>query len=439
MPDDPNVIVVLTDQWRAEALGCMGDDQVRTPRLDGFAEDGVVFERAYTPNPVCSPARGSIMTGQWPHEHGVVSNSFFKIALPTNRTTIAECLRDAGYETGYIGKWHLNGDIAGPGYVPPERRQGFERWDGFDRGHAHLEGHPHVAPDGSAEWEGERQPDVQTDLLLDALDEHGDDPFFEFLSWGPPHTPFEAPDEYTDLYDPEELSLRPNVPDEMSEEVRADLVEYYGMCTWLDDQFGRLLDGLEERGLAEDTVVVFTADHGEMMGGQGRYAKGVPYEESIHVPLLVRYPAEVDGGRRSEGVVNLVDVMPTILGLCDVPVPDEVQGADHSTYLRGESALESDATYIEGNLPFEDEWRAIRTDQHVLAVDRALETTHLYDTDTDPYQRENLAGDEDAAEIEADLRQRLFEAAYETDDRYVKARYGRQIGPEERMQLPDGR
>lgn len=435
MPDQPNVLVVLTDQWRAEALGCMGDEQVQTPAIDSFAESGLVFDRAYTPNPVCSPARGSLFTGQYPHEHGVISNTYYNLFLPDGRTTVAECFRDAGYGTGYVGKWHLDGTIDGPGYVPPERRQGFDHWKGFNRGHAHLEGHPHVAADGTAEWEGERQPDVQTDLAIDIVDEAGEDPFFLTLSWGPPHSPFEAPDQYSGLYDPDELSLRPNVPGEMADEVRADLAEYYGMCTWLDDQFDRLLDALAERGLEEDTIIVFTSDHGEMMGGQGRYHKGVPFEESIHVPLIVRYPGEVDGGRRSDAVVNLVDVMPTLLGLCDLPVPDSVQGSDYAAHVLGETNEVSDATYVEGNLPFDDAWRAIRTDEHVLAVDRDLETIHLYETTTDPYQQDNLAGTESASDLEADLRGRLFEAAYELDDRYVKARHGRQREPSERRPL----
>jgi arylsulfatase A-like enzyme len=439
MPDSPNVLVVLTDQWRAEALGCMGDDQVQTPNLDQFASEGLVFENTYTPSPVCSPARGSLFTGQYPHEHRVISNTYFKLPLPDDRTAVAECFRDAGYETGYVGKWHLDGTIDGPGYVPPERRQGFEHWKGFNRGHPHLKGFPDVAPDGSVEWKGDLGPDAEADLTLEFLDEVGADPFFHVLSWGPPHSPYEAPDEYSDLYDADDLSLRPNVPEEDAEEVRETLVEYYGMCTWLDDQFGRLLDGLEERGLDEDTIVVFTSDHGDMMGGRGRYGKGVPFEESIHVPLLMRYPGEIEGGRRSESVVNLIDLMPTLLGLCDLPVPETVQGEDRSAHARGEAPASSDATYLEGNIPFDDAWRAVRTDEHMLAVDRNLNTTHLYDTAADPYQQENLAGEDDAADLEDDLRWRLFELAYEYDDREIKARHGKQSEREVRMNLPDGR
>ncbi|WP_276256566.1 sulfatase-like hydrolase/transferase [Halomontanus rarus] len=439
MPDKPNVLLVMADQWRAEALGCMGDEQVRTPNIDRFANDGLVFERAYTPNPVCSPARGSLFTGQYPHEHGVISNTYHKLFLPDDRTTIAECFRDAGYETGYIGKWHLDGTIDGPGYVPPDRRHGFEYWRGFNRGHPHLRGFPNVAPDGSVEWEGDREPDIETDYALEFLDETEGGPSFLTLSWGPPHTPYEAPAEYGELYDPDELTLRPNVPDEMADEVRENLVEYYGMCTWLDDEFGRLLEGLEERGLADDTVVVFTADHGDMMGGQGRYAKGVPFEESIHVPLLVRYPPEIEGGRRSTSVVNLIDLMPTLLGLCDVAVPGSVQGTDRSAHVRGEEPASSTATYLEGNLPYDDTWRAIRTDECMLAIDRTLTTTHLYDMESDPYQLENLAGDNDVADLEDELRWRLFELAYAYDDRFIKARHGRQHEPEERIPLSDGR
>lgn len=435
MSDNPNVLVVLADQWRAEALGCMGDNQVQTPAIDGFAAEGLVFDRAYTPNPVCSPARGSILTGQYPHEHGVISNTYFNLYLPDDVTTIAECFGNAGYETGYVGKWHLDGTMAGPGYVPPDRRQGFDHWKGFNRGHSHLSGHPHVKPDGSANWEGDRQPDVQTDLALDIIDDVGDDPFFLTLSWGPPHSPFDAPDEYSNLYDPDSLTLRPNVPEEMGDEVQENLAEYYAMCTWLDDQFERLLAGLEERGLEEDTIVVFTSDHGEMMGGQGLYHKGVPFEESIHVPLIMRYPAEVEGGRRSESIVNLVDLMPTLLGLSDLPVPDSVQGSDYSAHVRGERDDVSNRTYVEGNVPFDDAWRAIRTDEYMLAIDRNLETTHLYEMTTDRYQQENLAGTDGATDQEADLRRQLFEAAYAFDDRHIKARHGQQHDREVRESL----
>ncbi|MFB6217986.1 MAG: sulfatase [Halobacteriaceae archaeon] len=444
MPDRPNVLVVLCDQWRAEALGCIGDPNVRTPAIDRLAAEGVCFERAYTPYPVCSPARGSIQTGRYPHAHGVTTNTYHRIPLPAEEDTLAERLRDAGYHTGYVGKWHLDGQFDPPGRVPPgPRRQGYEFWKGFDRGHQHLEGHPHFDARGDLTWEEGRQPDIQADITGEFIDRHqrteGDRPFFAFLSWGPPHTPFEAPDEYSDMYDADDLELRANVPDDMEREVRADLVEYYGMCTWLDDQLERLLDTLAEQGVADDTLVVFTADHGEMMGSNGRYHKGNPHEESVHVPLVARYPDGIEAGRRSSAVVSLIDLLPTLCSVCDAAVPEGVHGVDLSDHLL-DGAPGPTETYIEGALPFDHTWRAIRTEQYLLSVDRHLDTQYLFDTGADPYQQENRAGDSEYAAAEADLRERLFSAAAAYDDRDTLARYSdRYVAGEDGEPLPDPR
>jgi arylsulfatase A-like enzyme len=420
MPDQPNVLFVLCDQLRAQALGYHGNEQVATPNLDRFADEGVAFERAYTPNPVCCPARGSILTGCYPHVHGVVGNN---LRLPTDEPTMGTLFRDAGYATGYVGKWHLDGEPK-PGHIPAgERRQGFEFWRGFNRGHDHLRGHPHPNPDGSVDWEEGYQPELQTDMAIEHIDESGEAPFFTFLSWGPPHGPFEAPEEYSAMYDPEELDLRSNVPDtEVTAEMRAELAEYYALITSLDDQFGRLLDALAERDLAEDTVVVFTADHGEMVGSQGRYRKNYPFEESVHVPLAVRYPEEFEGGHRSDAVVNLVDLLPTLCSLCDVETPARVQGRDRTGLLADDDdPSAATETYIQGQIPYDEAWRAIRTDRHLLVVDRALGVQYLFDTATDPDQMENLAGDPAHADTEERLRERLLALAREYDDRTVMA------------------
>jgi arylsulfatase A-like enzyme len=160
MPDRPNVVFVLCDQLRAEAVGCLGNDQVATPAIDRLADEGVLCPRTYTPNPVCSPARASLQTGRYPHANGVPGN---KLRLPTDGPSLAGVLRDAGYRTGYVGKWHLDGEPA-PGYIPPgPRRQGYEYWEGFNRGHRHLKGHPTFDADGEVRWETGYQPAVQTD------------------------------------------------------------------------------------------------------------------------------------------------------------------------------------------------------------------------------------------------------------------------------------
>jgi arylsulfatase A-like enzyme len=414
MPERPNVVVVLVDEMRAEALE---NDQVHTPTLDRLADEGVRCTSAYTPHPVCSPARGSIQTGQYSHSHGVVGN---KVRLSTEIPTLAGRLRAAGYHTGYVGMWHLDGEAA-PGYVPPgPRRQGYEHWRGFNSGVSHHRGHPHVNADGTVEWEGGYQPAVQTDLAVEFVDDHRDEepdrPFFLMLSLGPPHPPFDAPEEYSALYDPRELELRPNVPEsEETDDLRADLAEYYALVSSVDDQLERLLDCLDERGVTGETLVVFTSDHGEMLGSQGRQRKGYPFEESIHVPMVWRYPDAFPAGEPTDALLNLVDIAPTVLSVCDVTVPDRMHGADRSRVLAGD-AEGPEATFVEGLLPLDSEWRAVRTERYTLVVDRALEVRYLFDNEADPYQQENLAGDPEYADVRERLYGRLVEWLHDTDD-----------------------
>jgi arylsulfatase A-like enzyme len=416
MPARPNLVFVFADQLRAEAVGCYGNEQVQTPTIDGLAADGIRLDHAYSSNPICGPARGCIMTGKYSHANGMVDNY---IRLPERNRTVGECFRDAGYTTGYIGKWHLDGEQKK--YVPPERRGGFEWWRGFEGGHEHLTGHPIPHEDGSVEWIEGYQPAVQTDLAIEFVEEYGDDkaPFCLFVSWGPPHSPYEAPDEYSDRYDAADLELRPNVPDEMADEVRADLREYYAMTTSLDDNLGRLLDALDDAGVADETAVCVSADHGEMMGSHGNYGKDVPFEESIHIPFVCRYPDGIGAGRTSEAVVSLVDYMPTFLSLCDIEIPEAVQGRDFADHLLDASVDGPDATFLEGNLLRDNPWRAIRTAQYCYVVDRTITPQCLFDTDADPYQQTNVLDDEEYADVQADLHDRLIDALYEYEDRFA--------------------
>ncbi|MFB6218331.1 MAG: sulfatase [Halobacteriaceae archaeon] len=411
MPDRPNVVFVLADQMRAHAMGCAGNPDVETPTLDRMAERGIHFENAYTPQPGCCPTRGSLLTGQYSHGHGVVN---FNVRLPTTADTVSQRLADAGYATGYVGKWHLDGTAA-PGHVPPERRHGFEFWRGFNRGHRYHRGHPHPRPDGSVEWEEGYQPAVQTDHAIEFVDEHaGEDPFFCYLSWGPPHTPFDAPEEYSEMYDPGDLALRANVPEgERIPELRADLAEYYALVTSLDDQLERLLAAIEEQGVADDTLVVFTADHGEQLGSQGRYRKGFPFEESVRVPLLVSPPG--DASATIEAPVSTLDLPGTFLSYAGAnPLPRD-EGADLRPVVAGDNAdPHPEGVYMQNNIAFDSAWRALRTDRHLLVVDRDVNVRYLYDLESDPLQQDNLAGDP----AHADLQERLYEAFVAAAERH---------------------
>jgi len=420
-PDRPNVVLVLADQLRAAALGCAGNEQVHTPTIDRMSEAGVWCSRCYSPDPVCTPARASLLTGQYPHVHRAIANN---VRLPAGATTLADRLRGAGYETGYVGKWHLDGTPK-PGHVPPERRRGFDYWRGFNRGHQHLRGHPRTAPDGSVDWETGYQPAVQTDMAIEFVERHaGSDPFFCLLSWGPPHLPYEAPPEYADRYDADALSLRPNVPDRMAAQARRDLVAYYGMITSLDDQVARLFDALDRAGVDDETLVILTADHGELMGSHGEYYKGQPWEESIRVPLVWRYPGTLPAGRTVEEPVSLVDVAPTVLSLCGVDVHDGVQGADLADVLYGRATTDRAGVYVEHAVGGDDAWRAFRTADHLLAVDRTGDPDLFFNTADDPYQRNDLS---DLIHDRQRVRRRLVEAARTYEDRAFLRRIGERI------------
>jgi arylsulfatase A-like enzyme len=432
----PNLLFVLTDQLRAQALGCYGNERVDTPTIDRLADDGLRFETAVSTNPVCTPARGCIQTGRYAHEHRAIMNW---APLREDLPTLGTCFADAGYRTGYVGKWHLDGETghpetidfgSPPGFVPPgPRRRGYGFWRGFNDGHDHHDGHPRFTRDGEYHRErpGEYQPTVQTDIAREFVERNREEPWFLFLSWGPPHPPFDAPADYADRYEGRALDLRPNVPPETEAVARENVPEYYGMITSLDDELQRLLSTLDDLGLAEDTVVVFASDHGEMMGSHGMArGKSNPYEESIRVPSIIRYPRAVDGGRVSEAIASSVDYLPTLASLCDVPIPEGVRGRDLSAHVRGEAAPPDEAAYLQGALAG-DGWRAVRTDRYLFAVDRRLGPRHLYDLREDPYQTRNLVGERDR--LVDDLLETLVERAYDCRDRQITSHAFRRGSP----------
>ena len=426
----PNVLIVLADQLRGQALGCAGDPNVRSPSFDRLAAEGVLVERAFTTNPVCTPARAALLTGRYPHTTGLIHNN---LRLPEAEVTFAEVLRERGYATGYIGKWHLDGEER-PGFVPPgPRRQGFDYWAAFNRGHRYWDSIYYRDTAEPIHQDG-YEPDYQTDLALEFIRGHREGPFCLFLSWGPPHTPLDPPEAYRAPYDPGRLELRSNVPPAEAPRAGEELAGYYGHIAALDANLGRLLDELDRLGLAGRTLVVATSDHGDLLGSHGRYRKGSPLEESIRVPLLLRWPGEgrPAGGEhesppargRPDVLAASVDLAPTVLGLCGAPIPPGVQGRDLSPWLRGfdgpgGAAGPADgpqAVYLEGRMGRPDEWRAIRTRRHLLATDLDGTATHLFDLEADPYELTNLAGAPAAAAVEAALLRQLQELAGATGD-----------------------
>ncbi|KMW59123.1 Choline-sulfatase [Candidatus Rhodobacter oscarellae] len=302
----PNILIIYADQMRYDAMGCAGNPVIRTANIDRLSAEGVHFEEAYTSYPICCPFRASVMTGKYAQNHGMIQNHF---PLRGGQGFLAEYLRDAGYQTGYVGKWHLEGGPK-PGFVPPDRRFGFEHLIGFNRGHDYQSS-IYYDDAGQAYHSARYEPDYQTDQFMEFIDGAAkkDAPFFGYLSYGPPHFPMDMPDYLRRIYKPEEVPLPPGVPDpelqaqlqthrnemlcggdprsghkshaahetkpkgevETEAEIREFIAEYYGMIHNIDWNLGRILNQLDALGITQDTMVIFLSDHGDMCGQHGSF------------------------------------------------------------------------------------------------------------------------------------------------------------------------
>ena len=424
MSAHPNLLFVFADQMRGMDMGCAGNPQVRTPHLDRLAAQGTMFSHAYANCAVCTPSRGTILTGRYPHAHGAIAND---VPMATGQATIAHALGRANYRTGYIGKWHLDG-MPRDRFTPPgPRRQGFGYWAVWNCAHAYFRGRLFLE-DGEQPLELDGyEPIGQTDLALDFLAADDERPFCLFLSWGPPHAPYDqVPDDYKKLYDPAALDLRPNVrsdPPPGFQPLRGGLdrqaiAGYYAHITAIDEQLGRLLDALDTHGLADNTIVVFTSDHGDMLWSQGMQKKEQPWEEAINIPLLVRWPDRVPARRQCDALVSTADFAPTLLALMGQAVPEAMQGADLSAIALGVDEAGPSSVFLtapiivdQGERQGVREWRGVRTARHTYARWFDGGGWVLYDNQADPYQMNNLIDSPEHAplrrEIEAELRQWL--------------------------------
>ena len=394
----PNVIIVFGDQWRAQAMGYNGNNIVQTPVLDKLSEKSVNFANAIAGCPVCCPYRASLITGQYPQTHGVFVND---VPLSDDATSIAQAFAGAGYDTAYVGKWHLDGR-GRINYIPPERRQGFDYWKVLECTHDYNDS---IYYDNNCDekktWEG-YDAIAQTKDFCEYIRDHASNekPIFGILSWGPPHNPYEsAPEEFKQMYKPEDIELRPNVPEEEKERARDEIAGYYAHCSALDNCMQKVLDTLRETGIEEDTILLFTSDHGDMIGSHGQQRKQRPWDESIRVPFLIHSPEKLGTeGKKLNAMIDAPDIMPTLLGLSGITVPKSVEGFDYSKYIiEGEDPSIPDSALIMCMHPFGEyirkfggkEYRGIRTERYTYAKD--LEGPWiLYDNESDPYQIENL-------------------------------------------------
>ncbi len=406
----PSVLIILPDEWRAQALGCMGNVDVRTPCVDKLASEGLLCRTMFANTPVCCPARAVLMTGRYAHQNGMVAND---LRLRDSETTIAEILAARGYRTGFIGKWHLDGGPRMPGFVPPgPRRQGFQFWAANECEHNHF--HPSYFRDDPRPIVDNRfESEVWADRALEFLKSTGDAPFFLVVAPGPPHDPYAAPPKYMKMYDPDALSLRPNWVAGTPGGSRRDLAAYYAAITAVDEQVGRIVDALDAGGRRDDTIVVFTSDHGDMLGSHGSILKRKPWEESTRVPGIIRYPARIAAGRTSNALVSHVDLAPTLLALTDAPVPAAMSGSNLADVVLGRDDRGPDAVLFQILVPFDGDrtplpWRGIRTKTHMYARTKDNAWV-LYDLERDPYELHNLIDDPASAALRQKLDAQLAE------------------------------
>ena len=439
-PSRPNIIAVLSDQLRRHALGIHGDPDARTPHLDAMARAGVRFDNACSTYPICVPFRFTMMTGEYAHSR-MIPGIEWRMS-PTERT-LADEFNDAGYDTVYVGKWHLDGghgrlgSARQIGRVPvPRSRQGrWGKWFGFELRNAPFDTYyfedddptPHLI-DG-----------YQTDGLFDLGMQHvagrdSREPFCMVISVEPPHPPFEAPADLQSAWESRELTLPDNF-EATSEEQRQSFIQqrqrYYAMVENLDDNMGRLKDFLEQQGLADNTVVLFFADHGEFGGSHGLTSKQYPHEESVGIPLIVYDPrCRQRAGSAIADPTCTEDLFPTVLGLAGLTPANDVPGADLTPLIHGNiDRLERDGVMLEfvaelrQSQPFYDAvWRSFRTARYKYTVrgdNMGGGPWQFFDLDSDPGEMRNLIDDPAYADEIARHHRLLCQRLLETEDHFV--------------------
>ncbi len=412
-----NLLYIFADQWRYHAIGAAGEDYVCTPHMDEFCSSSLSFTNAISTYPLCSPHRASLLTGKYPLSCGFWTNCkngvFISPTLAPQEITLGEIMKENGYDTAYIGKWHLDssdlnfyphpkaGTINWDAYTPPgERRHGFDFWHSYGAMDKHL--HPHYFENTPEKIEPEKwSPTHEREVLENYLTNiwNKEKPFAAVLSWNPPHPPYDqVPEEFISLYDKNHI-YRENVPEEMKKDSSfvKKFTEYYAAISGLDKEFGLLIDYLKANNLYDNTTIVLSADHGDCMGSHGLYGKNIWYEESIRIPLYI-HDKDLEAGTK-DNLVESCDHLPTLLDILKIDVPETVEGT---------SALSSDKEYaflcmmpgmpelIEpyAKLGLDSKcfgWRGLRTKEFTYIIDNGttpgfVQKRYLYDNINDKYQ-----------------------------------------------------
>ncbi len=479
-----NLLFIYTDQQLFNTLAAYGNELIEMPNLNRFAAESVVFERAYCTEPICTPARASLLTGLYPHTHGCVENN---MVLDEAVPCLPEMLDPGAYATAHYGKWHLGDECFA--------QHGFRDWISTEDGYHHTfrpgrdpdrksTYHDYLTAAGFRPAKGERFSRAEAARLPEAhgkpaflaraatrfIAEHRDDPFILYVNFLEPHAPYHGPRDAQ--YQPGDIPLPDNfdAPPSAAQPLKARMMHaryqrfgregqslrtaeewqqlmarYWGLCSLVDTHVGSILHAVDEAGLRDHTAIVFTSDHGDMMGAHRLLTKFLMFEESVRVPLMIRYPGQTTG-KRVAGPVSHIDLLPTLLELLEAPIPGHLQGRSLCPLMTASSPAASAPVFIEWNWPSgrlspftgtEQQTRALVADDEALERVRQsvcdpvrtvispdgwklnISTSgedECYDLNRDPGETVNRFHDPETQAIRRELTARLRQWKHETND-----------------------
>ncbi len=441
----PNILFIFSDQHRADTMGCAGHAHVKTPNLDRLAASGTRFERIYAPSPLCGPSRSALLTGRTVANCGAYDNHAHlrkDMGLPT----LGTLFRDAGYVTGAFGKLHVAGETDERDLGFSERalriftstKNDYQHTIGLEKFWQYCSFIARYKPSPESkerhDYNRKNEPiELEENLILDSmtvdrsiefLKTHRADPFFLWVGLDKPHPELYAPKRFHEMYSPEDMELpenrhfdRSRLPDTIrdnprfpiadgrdDDEMRNGMAAYFACVSYMDEQAGRVLDTLDELDLRDNTIVVYSTDHGENLFNHQLIQKHCFFEEAVRVPLIVRIPGVTEEGTTRNQLASLLDLLPTFCDACGIPPPAQLDGKSLLPTLRDNAPLRDEvfSEYYKGGTPE----RMIRTERWKY-VHSEGDLHQLYDLETDPQENNNLIDDPAYAEIRKDLDARL--------------------------------
>jgi arylsulfatase A-like enzyme len=458
---NPNIVYIMTDQQRYDTLSSVGRSDCQTPRLDRLAAEGMRFDNAYTVCALCSPSRTSMLTGRYPHNHRMWNNNdmmqWAARDLPDAERMISQDLVEAGYNCGYVGKWHCGESklprdygfvgMNVPNYGDPYRTQEYGAYLAV-RGLEAPKHVPSVTEYAPGHYDGPAEACAPHFLVEYALDllvgfneerERSGQPFMLFLSFWGPHAPYLVPEPYASMYDPAEVELWANFRDDLAGKPRVQdrfrrafsnyphvsddawrdaIAKYWGFCSFIDTEIGRLLDALQDMGREDDTVVLFSTDHGDMTASHGGIwdKSAFMYEETYHIPLIARFPGTTVAGTVCESLVSNMDLATTVLDTAGLPIPANHDGRSLLPLFRDiESEWRDDLMCEFHGHRFLYSQRMVRCRDYKY-IFSAPDEDELYDLVHDPHELNNRIDDPTYEEIAAEGRRRLLQWVQDSDD-----------------------